>query len=232
MHCAVKSIEGVVGTRPDAAVQCRQDGIAPTVEQPCRGQTQAKRRGVGAGDSERDYTADDDSRPDRAAMSEQDPGAKERRLDQHDVGRLRRVGGHDRLVLRLGRVREDVLHVEGERPVSLQPGTLGKRQQIVDVEVGVGWQRIQVAPVAVTRSAKAAPVMNRTSSPRSTSPFATASSGVTCPWTGQVAMMIDDIGSPSHRWAPSRIPSPGVRIIGKRTYITHVGVVRRATIYD
>ena len=50
-----------------------------------------------------------------------------------------------------------------------------------------------VAPVAATASAKRAPVMKRTRSPRATRCRATASSGVTWPWIGTLAMMIEDM---------------------------------------
>jgi hypothetical protein len=75
-------------------------------------------------------------------MCEQERAADEILLGEHDIGRLCGVGGHDRLVLQLGRFGEDVLDVERSRFEPLQLCALGEhRLQIVEVDVGFGRQR-------------------------------------------------------------------------------------------
>ena len=159
MHRAVEPIQGVVRARPNAAVQRRQGGIALTVKQPCRRQTHAKRCGVCAGDPERDDTADDDSGTDRAAMREQERGTEDPGSASTTSAGRAMCAAMTASYCGLAGFAKMCSTSKASAPMPRNPARSGTATRSSILKSASGGSAIRVAPVAVTRSAKAAPVM-------------------------------------------------------------------------
>ena len=129
-------------------------------------------------------------------MAEEEGAPGEGRIGEHHIGRLRSVRAMTASCWAPAGTDEDVLDVERDRLRALQRGALGEDRVPVPpvVEVGLSRQGDVLGAGGLDDAVRTEhPVRNRTRSPRSAKCRATVSSGVTCPWIGTVAMMIDDM---------------------------------------